>query len=384
MTEIKLHDSFLSYIQENVRGGIESETIINGYDTFLSFLRDSHIELELDIDDDEALEDYADEKFESVKKGVQNSEIKWIAIEVRNNWRISIDGQDLTVSQSLPSVEVNVEVEIKWTEEENLWLKKTYEDLGDSDAYIAETVYQKALNSGNGSIIADCALRRAWSNDSSDDSERKRIECWLEAANKANEAGQKECYRWYEICASINRKHYHYSDAAINYEKAASILNSNCTVVGDQDRKKIIELSRLARKQYEMSGGSDGAARMYILENDTKLKNAGLTKNIALRIYKVLSNYGEAPSRVAIWAAAIIVLCAVVYSWAGVCSSASPEPVNSLLVSLYYSVVTFTTLGYGDFSPNSGFTRFISATEAVAGLLLTSLFMVTVVRKYSR
>ncbi|HHX8564391.1 TPA: ion channel [Vibrio diabolicus] len=51
--------------------------------------------------------------------------------------------------------------------------------------------------------------------------------------------------------------------------------------------------------------------------------------------------------------------------------------------SVYFALVTFTTLGYGDFSP-VGAVRFVATAQALLGLLLTSLFMVTLVRKFSR
>jgi len=41
---------------------------------------------------------------------------------------------------------------------------------------------------------------------------------------------------------------------------------------------------------------------------------------------------------------------------------------TSLLESLYFSVVTITTLGYGDFTP-SGFSRFFSGIESIFGLI---------------
>ena len=72
------------------------------------------------------------------------------------------------------------------------------------------------------------------------------------------------------------------------------------------------------------------------------------------------------------------------YSINGIYSSSANGVIDSFTTCFYFSVVTFTTLGYGDFSPVNAFTRLISSSEAICGLLLTSLFMVTVVRKYAR
>lgn len=50
---------------------------------------------------------------------------------------------------------------------------------------------------------------------------------------------------------------------------------------------------------------------------------------------------------------------------------------------LYFSVVTFTTLGYGDFHPYPKM-RLLSATEAVLGAALMAMFIVSLSRKFVR
>lgn len=50
---------------------------------------------------------------------------------------------------------------------------------------------------------------------------------------------------------------------------------------------------------------------------------------------------------------------------------------------LYYSVVTFTTLGYGDFIP-IGLSRLVAATEAFTGSFTIALFVVVFVKKMTR
>ena len=46
--------------------------------------------------------------------------------------------------------------------------------------------------------------------------------------------------------------------------------------------------------------------------------------------------------------------------------------------SLYFSVVTITTLGYGDFSPISASGKTIAAFEALLGVILMGLFLLSV------
>ncbi|HIC62018.1 MAG TPA: two pore domain potassium channel family protein [Marine Group III euryarchaeote] len=48
---------------------------------------------------------------------------------------------------------------------------------------------------------------------------------------------------------------------------------------------------------------------------------------------------------------------------------------------LYYSVVTFTTLGYGDIVPVGPLAKMLSITEALSGVFLMSLLVVTLSRR---
>ena len=43
--------------------------------------------------------------------------------------------------------------------------------------------------------------------------------------------------------------------------------------------------------------------------------------------------------------------------------------------SLYFSVVTITTLGYGDITPQIDITKFLASSEAILGIVLVGLFL---------
>jgi hypothetical protein len=79
--------------------------------------------------------------------------------------------------------------------------------------------------------------------------------------------------------------------------------------------------------------------------------------------------YGERPARVLGWAALFVVAFgAVFYLW--------PDHKTSgdILTSFYFSVVTFTTLGYGDIAP-TGYMRLVCAAEALLGALSIGLMI---------
>lgn len=51
-----------------------------------------------------------------------------------------------------------------------------------------------------------------------------------------------------------------------------------------------------------------------------------------------------------------------------------PEPLT-FIQSIYFSVITITTLGYGDISPVTETARILSAVEALSGIVLIGLFL---------
>ena len=102
---------------------------------------------------------------------------------------------------------------------------------------------------------------------------------------------------------------------------------------------------------------------------------------------KLLFGYGERPARVLFASALVIVLCAFYYSQPGTLigrvGDSSLEP--SFLQGLYFSTITFTTLGYGDFYPSANnLCRIVSMIEAVAGGSLIALFVVCLSKRFSR
>ncbi len=110
-----------------------------------------------------------------------------------------------------------------------------------------------------------------------------------------------------------------------------------------------------------------------------------------------LCGYGEQPGRIFGWIVAVLALFAVVQGGLGIII-APGTPTESYAVlpgwglpsweevktCLYFSVVTFTTLGYGDLAPEPQVGRILASAEAALGFVLMSLFLVCIVRKYSR
>ncbi len=101
---------------------------------------------------------------------------------------------------------------------------------------------------------------------------------------------------------------------------------------------------------------------------------------------RLLFGYGERIRGIVIATVLVIFGWTCGYSRFGielVGKAASNEITHNFLECLYFSVVTFTTLGYGDMKPVGGM-RALAASEALAGAFLMALFVVAMARKFTR
>lgn len=117
------------------------------------------------------------------------------------------------------------------------------------------------------------------------------------------------------------------------------------------------------------------------------------TQRFTSWIVDLFCGYGEAPMRVVLFSLLLIFICSIFYFFFGLSFNGNhliyrpgaPLEQNAifLLECLYYSVVTFTTLGYGDFTP-IGLSRLFAAFEAFTGSFTLALFVVVFVKKMTR
>ncbi len=100
---------------------------------------------------------------------------------------------------------------------------------------------------------------------------------------------------------------------------------------------------------------------------------------------RLLFGYGERPVRVLIAGALIILACAFFYSQPDLLVYRGQPTEPSFLQGLYFSTITFTTLGYGDLHPAIiGPCRYVAMAEAAAGGCMMALFVVCLAKRFSR
>lgn len=111
---------------------------------------------------------------------------------------------------------------------------------------------------------------------------------------------------------------------------------------------------------------------------------------------RYLTNHGESLRHIIYSSAAAILLAGVLYPFLGGISDgnavyrltfaelASTESLPTLLRSLYFSIITFTTIGYGNVYPLGNGSRILVGVESLLGALLMALFVFVLGRRVAR
>jgi len=88
------------------------------------------------------------------------------------------------------------------------------------------------------------------------------------------------------------------------------------------------------------------------------------------------------------WWLGIIFGCAFIYYFFSGIYNGMVNNITSynpkFLEALYFSIVTFTTLGFGDFVPKQGFFQLFASFESLMGAIFMALFIFVFVRKMIR
>jgi len=155
------------------------------------------------------------------------------------------------------------------------------------------------------------------------------------------------------------------------------------------------EVYRGLRRAYDSTGRFDEAGQFF--QKEMTMRRKMMPKWSSGRIWSKLVDlfcgYGEVPQRVIGFSLLLVFVCAAGYFGAGV---NGPEGrigfdaegnmgtnIRHFLNCVYYSIVTFTTLGYGDITPR-GLARPIAAFEAFAGAFMMALFVAVFGKKMTR
>jgi len=155
------------------------------------------------------------------------------------------------------------------------------------------------------------------------------------------------------------------------------------------------EIYRNLRRTCESDGLFETAGWFFQKEMKMRRKQMPLfsSKRLISKVVDFSCGYGERPLRIVMLSAIVILLFSFVFFLTGLnygnetiqisLNSSFQENTFDLLNSLYFSVVTFTTLGYGDILP-IGISKLFAGIEALLGGFILALFVVVFVKKMTR
>ncbi len=180
----------------------------------------------------------------------------------------------------------------------------------------------------------------------------------------------------------------------------------------EKEFSKAKEIYLLLKNNFHSIGQYDDESWAFKKEKDMERKSNFHFKTLHKWLWSCFLNalygYGEKPERVIVSAIAIIIIFAFVFMNFGIDTNPQSDTIpkynilkelfmgiryGDLLVRLkdisleqiknclYFSTVTFTTLGLGDFHPVEGWGRIFVGTEAFIGALMMALFVYTFARR---
>ena len=156
-----------------------------------------------------------------------------------------------------------------------------------------------------------------------------------------------------------------------------------------EERKDFLqakEIYLLLKNNFRNIGRYEDESWAFKKEKDMERQSYRHSKSLHKWLWSCFLNgifgYGEQPGKVIVSAIIIILIFTFLFMSSGISdTSMGGFTSKNFLDCVYFSVITFTTLGYGDFRPLEGRCRIFAGTEAFIGALMMALFVYTFARR---
>lgn len=351
---------------------LRSENKVNGLEFLEDFVlehRDEYFE-DLEFND---VDHFVSEEFDMFQKWLEQEQTHKVSVRQNGKWHsLGTEKKD--------SLKLKTEFGLTPDETSLLELEALAFHADKVDEF--KRLYQKLASTNFHELKYKCAFRLSKCAELNREiSENELIQFWINASDAARDASMLK-----ESCDCKSKAAYHYVRIS-EHESAAILYEEAFDIVKNIDHEYKMQLLKNARIQYQLFGNHEAASRVFTKEKKIEYSEATTSKKVALFLYRVSSSYGESPKTV-LWNCFFVLLISTLIVFYMDITVKDEEAalhwLSYLARSAYYSVITFTTLGYGDFYPKTHWGQLVASLLALLGLVYSSLFMVAVVRKYSR
>lgn len=205
--------------------------------------------------------------------------------------------------------------------------------------------------------------------------------CWAlksgERAFHKSSLAYEEAAREAQLADDLEYASLLYRQAAINYERDMEFFSfSDCFYRSRECLRKFLTRSLISpQKIHNISAGGIKRGEAY-----------GVIKRLALCFLLTFSaliwGHGERPGRTISSAILLFLSSTFFYMQGNLVKDALIFKPN-FSQALYFSVITFTTVGYGDITP-IGMTKAMAMIEVFCGIFIVPIFIVGLSRKYLR
>lgn len=205
--------------------------------------------------------------------------------------------------------------------------------------------------------------------------------CWARKSGERmfhnSSLAYEDAARQAELALDLEYASLLYRQAAINYERDMEFFSfSDCFYRSRECLRRFLVLSLInPRKIHHISGSGIRKGGSY-----------GIIRRLALCFFLTFSallwGHGEKPNRTFYSVLFIIFLSALLYMQGNLIKDTlifKPD----FLRAIYFSVISFTTVGYGDITP-VGINKLIAMFEVLSAVFIVPIFLVGLSRKYLR
>jgi len=220
----------------------------------------------------------------------------------------------------------------------------------------------------------------------------RNLDFYPSSVNKIDLKGAQFLFKGH-VTADLSKTRFHRADlenvAFIDCTWPKNIYEEAHMKGNDENLsfKKLETIYRKLKQNMQLHGNYSKAGEFYYREMKMRRKGTETKKKrLWLELYRGLAGYGEKPERTAFSSIFTILIFALLY-WIFECLQYPAQNLtllHQIKYTVYFSFVTFTTLGLGDIHPVNDWGIVLICCEAIIGAFLIALFVVVFARKMMR